>query len=209
MIQFKRIQKNWRSDCKMSISNAVRHFKTITKHKFMVMENCFKVGLYKQGLLHDLSKYSWEEFKTGVMYYQGDRSPNAAEKEVRGYSAAWLHHKGRNKHHFEYWIDFAPDKSKGLIGNRMPLKYLIEMVMDRIAASKVYKGRNYTDACPWEYYARGKDFIVMHKKTRAALEHLLLMLRDEGEEKTFAYIRRLLKEEKRRKNECRMCEKRK
>ena len=116
----------------------------------MVMENCFKVGLYKQGLLHDLSKYSWEEFRIGVKYYQGDRSPNAAEKEEKGYSVAWLHHKGRNKHHFEYWIDFAPDKSAGLIGNEMPLKYLVEMVMDRIAASKVYKGDAYTDACPAE-----------------------------------------------------------
>ena len=121
----------------MKLWNAVRHFRTITKHKQMVMENCFKVGLYKQGLLHDLSKYSWEEFRIGVKYYQGDRSPNAAEKEEKGYSVAWLHHKGRNKHHFEYWIDFAPDKSAGLIGNEMPLKYLVEMVMDRIAASNI------------------------------------------------------------------------
>jgi len=177
----------------MKLWNAVRHFRTITKHKQMVMENCFKVGLYKQGLLHDLSKYSWEEFRIGVKYYQGDRSPNAAEKEEKGYSVAWLHHKGRNKHHFEYWIDFAPDKSAGLIGNEMPLKYLVEMVMDRIAASKVYKGDAYTDACPWEYYARGQDYAVMHKKTRAQLEKLLLMLKDEGEEKTFAYIRKLLR----------------
>lgn len=73
-----------------------------------------------------MSKYSWEEFRIGVKYYQGDRSPNAAEKEEKGYSVAWLHHKGRNKHHFEYWIDFAPDKSAGLIGYEMPLKYLVE-----------------------------------------------------------------------------------
>ena len=185
-------------ESRMKLWNAVRHFRTITKHKQMVMENCFKVGLYKQGLLHDLSKYSWEEFRIGVKYYQGDRSPNAAEKEEKGYSVAWLHHKGRNKHHLEYWIDFAPDKSAGLIGNEMPLKYLVEMVMDRIAASKVYKGDAYTDACPWEYYARGQDYAVMHKKTRAQLEKLLLMLKDEGEEKTFAYIRKLLRHRSRR-----------
>lgn len=83
----------------MSLHNAAGHFCTITKHKLMVMGNCFRVGLYRQGLLHDLSKYSWEEFKTGVKYYQGTRSPNAAEKDDVGYSAAWLHHKGRNKHH--------------------------------------------------------------------------------------------------------------
>lgn len=177
----------------MSFMNAVKHFRTITKHKMMVMENCFKVGLYRQGLLHDLSKYSWEEFKTGVKYYQGDRSPNAAEKDDIGYSAAWLHHKGRNKHHFEYWIDFSPDKSEGLVGNQMPLKYLVEMVMDRIAASKVYRGKDYTDGSAWEYYERSRDRLVIHKKTRADLEKLLLMLRDEGEEKTFAYIRQLLR----------------
>lgn len=182
----------------MNYRNVVCHFMTITRHKMMVMRNCFKVGLYKQGLLHDLSKYSFTEFRTGVRYYQGDRSPNAAEKDVLGYSAAWLHHKGRNKHHFEYWIDFAPNKEEGLIGNRMPLQYVVEMVMDRIAASKVYMGRSYTNAAAWEYYSRGRDYLVMHSKTRMLLEKLLLMLRDEGEEKTFSYMRRLLSEDRRR-----------
>ena len=79
---------------------AWHHFLTITQHKLLVMQNCFRVGLFKQGLLHDLSKYSPAEFLTGVHYYQGDRSPNAAEREEKGYSSAWLHHKGRNKHHF-------------------------------------------------------------------------------------------------------------
>ncbi|MEG2871640.1 MAG: DUF5662 family protein [Clostridium sp.] len=183
----------------MSFINGIKHFRTITKHKMMVMESCFEVGLYKQGLLHDLSKYSPEEFRTGMKYYQGTRSPNAAEKEEIGYSTAWLHHKGRNKHHFEYWIDFAPDKADGLIGNRMPVNYLVEMVMDRIAASKVYRGAEYTDASAWEYYARGKDYLVMHQKTRESLEKLLLMLKDEGEEKTFSYIKSLLKEDRKRK----------
>lgn len=181
------------------IYNIYHHFMTITKHKLEVMKNCFAVGLYRQGILHDLSKYSFEEFSTGVRYYQGNRSPNAAEKEVKGYSAAWLHHKGRNKHHFEYWIDFAPDKSKGLIGNEMPLKYLIEMVMDRIAASKVYKGKDYTAASAFEYFERGKDFVVMHPKTKHQLEYLLIMLKDQGEERTFAFIRALLAREKARK----------
>ena len=178
------------------IYNAYHHFLTITKHKCEVMKNCFAVGLYRQGLLHDLSKYSWEAFATGVKYYQGNRSPNAAEKEEKGYSAAWLHHKGRNKHHFEYWIDFAPDKSWGLVGNKMPLRYLIEMVMDRIAASKVYKGKDYTDACAWEYFERGRDFVVMHPRTKYQLEYLLTMLKEQGEERTFAFIRALLARER-------------
>ncbi len=170
------------------------HFRTITRHKLLVMKECFKLGLYRQGLLHDLSKYSPVEFWTGVKYYQGDRSPNAAERELMGYSAAWLHHKGRNKHHFEYWIDFSNDRTKGLVGNKMPLCYVIEMVCDRIAACKVYRGEAYDSSAAWEYYSRTRPFItpVLHPQTQALLEKLLLMLRDEGEEKTFAYIRRLL-----------------
>ena len=97
---------------KRLLHNAWHHFLTITHHKLVVMAGCFKVGLFKQGLLHDMSKYSWEEFKTGVKYYQGTRSPNAAEKEEKGYSSAWLHHKGRNKHHFEYWTDVSGSRPR-------------------------------------------------------------------------------------------------
>ena len=113
----------------------------------------------------------------------------------KGYSAAWLHHKGRNKHHFEYWIDFSNDRTKGLVGNKMPLNYVIEMVCDRIAACKVYRGKNYTSKAAWEYYSFTRPYItpLMHPETQALLEKLLIMLRDKGEEATFAYIRKLLK----------------
>lgn len=177
----------------MKLKNLWGHFHTITLHKIRVMKNCFRVGLYKQGLLHDLSKYSLEEFIPGVRYYQGTRSPNAAEREKNGFSRAWLHHKGRNKHHYEYWIDFTTDMSKGLVGHKMPLKYVIEMMMDRIAASKTYKGRAYTDASPWEYYIHAKPYMIIAPETGKLLEKLLLMLKEEGEEKTFSYMRELLK----------------
>ena len=92
---------------------AFAHFCTITKHKKLVLKECFRVGLYKQGLLHDMSKYSWTEFRVGCRYYQGTRSPNNAEREEKGYSSAWLHHKGRNKHHYEYWIDYSLEEEAG------------------------------------------------------------------------------------------------
>ena len=174
---------------KRLLHNAWHHFLTITHHKLVVMEGCFKVGLYKQGLLH------WEEFKTGVKYYQGTRSPNAAEKEEKGYSSAWLHHKGRNKHHFEYWTDVSTAEDHWrIVGVKMPVNYLAEMVMDRIAASKIYQGRNYTDAAPYTYFSRNKEYIVMHPETKACLDKILLMLKEKGERKTFAYIRKLLKD---------------
>ena len=122
--------------------NAWKHFKTITHHKYLVMKGCFKVGLYKQGILHDMSKYSPSEFWVGIKYYQGNRSPNNAEREAIGYSSAWLHHKGRNKHHYEYWIDYSiKEISGGMAPAPMPNKYIVEMLMDRIAACKVYNGK--------------------------------------------------------------------
>ena len=99
--------------------NIKGHFETITRHKLLVMKYCFACGLYEQGLAHDLSKYSPTEFIPGCIYYQGDHSPNEAERADRGYSSAWLHHKGRNKHHLEYWIDYASNKT-GLGGMKMP-----------------------------------------------------------------------------------------
>lgn len=170
---------------------AWQHFKTITYHKYLVMKGCFRVGLYWQGLIHDLSKYSPTEFGIGVKYYQGDRSPNNAEREDVGYSSAWLHHKGRNKHHYEYWIDYSTRFVKGgMAPVEMPKKYVVEMVMDRIAASKVYSKEKYTDASPLEYYNSGKDPAPVHEKTDALLRSLLTMLAEKGEKETFAYIRR-------------------
>lgn len=166
------------------------HLSTINAHKMAVMKNCFKVGLYKQGLLHDLSKYSPIEFIPGVIYFQGDRSPNNAQREAEGCSTAWLHHKGRNKHHYEYWIDYALDKDKGLAGMKMPVEYVVEMFCDRIAASKIYYKDKYTDATSLEYYNKGHDHYVIHPESDALLKKLLTMLAVKGEDYTFRYIRR-------------------
>ena len=169
---------------------AFAHFCTITKHKKLVLKECFRVGLYKQGLLHDMSKYSWTEFRVGCRYYQGTRSPNNAEREEKGYSSAWLHHKGRNKHHYEYWIDYSLEGPNLLAGLKMPVRYVVEMFLDRIAASKVYLGDAYTSDAPLAYYENGRADELMHKDTRELLEKLLHMLAEEGEETTYRYIRR-------------------
>ena len=178
----------------MSFRNLCGHLKTITDHKFKVMHLCFRCGMPLQGLKHDLSKYTPIELKTGAKYYQGDRSPNAAEKRELGYSEAWLHHKGRNKHHFEYWLDLAYDGS-GVVGAKMPLKYVLEMTCDRIGACKAYHRENYRDADPWEYYCSKRNAVepCLHPDTAKLLTELLCRLRDEGEEKTIAYMRWLLR----------------
>ena len=165
------------------------HLKTINHHKRLVMELCFKVGLYRQGLLHDLSKYHPVEFLVGAKYYQGTRSPNAAEREHCGYSAAWLHHKGRNKHHLEYWIDYGLDEGHYMTGMKMPKRYVVEMFCDRVAASKNYRGEAYTDGDPLAYYDHSRDHYLIHPDTARLLELMLRMLRDSGEEAALLYIR--------------------
>jgi hypothetical protein len=171
------------------IMNATNHFKTITNHKILVMEYCFKVGLCKQGLLHDLSKYSWVEFSAGVKYYRGNMSPNAVQKIEEGYSRAWLHHKGRNKHHFEYWLDYGTKITDGFIGMKIPINYVVEMFIDRMCASKIYRKENYIDRDALDYYNKGKDYCILHKESRELLELLLNKLADEGEEVTLAFIK--------------------
>lgn len=165
--------------------NIKGHFKTITKHKITVGKLCFRIGLYKQGLLHDMSKYSPTEFITGCKYYQGTRSPNGLEREIKGYSLAWLHHKGRNKHHWEFWVDFTRD---GIKAGPMPTRYVLEMFCDRVAASMIYRGKNYTDSDPLEYYNGGKDSYYLHPKTKELLEFLLNYLNDHGLDATIKYI---------------------
>ena len=169
------------------------HLGTVLRHKYYVACGCFRLGLYRQGLCHDLSKFSPTEFIPGVKYYDGHVSPNNIERELHdGCSLAWLHHKGRNKHHFEYWIDLSPRPGEGLIGCRMPLRYLAEMVCDRRAACKAYHGKDYHQGDAWAYYARSRFRLTMHPDTRALLEKALVLMRDEGEEAAFCWLRSLL-----------------
>lgn len=175
------------------MGHAWQHFKTITYHKVLVAKGCFRVGLYRQGILHDLSKYSPTEFRVGVKYYQGNRSPNNAEREDIGYSSAWLHHKGRNRHHYEYWIDYGLEAGPNcMIPVPMPDKYIAEMIMDRIAASKVYRGADYVNSDPLDYLLKGKEIIPMHPETLEKLERMLRILAVDGEEALYAAIRREL-----------------
>ena len=167
------------------------HLKTINAHRRLVRKYCFKCGLYYQGLTHDLSKYSWTEFSVGAKYYQGNRSPNDAEREDKGYTSSWLHHKGRNKHHLEYWIDYDL-KNGGMCGMKMPDNYIVEMFCDRVAASKIYKKEDYTDDTPLNYFLKGKSKVMLHPYSRKKLEMLLRMLAEKGEDETFRYARKYM-----------------
>lgn len=174
--------------------NILGHLRTITHHRHLVMLGCFRIGLIRQGLLHDLSKYTPTEFIPGAKYYLGNRSPNVKEREIRGYSTAWLHHKGRNKHHFEYWNDLNERHQYASVDP--PKRYLAEMVMDRIAACKTYLGENYHPGSELEYLRRAVETPMMHPQTVANLEKIFTILRDDGEDAMCEHLRSMLKDAK-------------
>ena len=154
------------------------HLSTVMKHRAMVRKLCFKFGLYWQGLTHDLSKYSHTEFFNGVKFYTGTKSPHVGERIAYGYSKAWLHHKGCNKHHAEYWCDIRQNGKTEPID--MPREYFIEMICDRVAAAMIYLGDKYTDSSPLEYYLSHKDENQFSENTRNKLEFALTYISEYG-----------------------------
>ena len=177
------------------MSHPFKHFITITKHRNKVMKYCFKCGLYMQGLLHDLSKYSYVEFHNGSKYYIGTKSPHYAERQDKGYSEAWMHHKGRNKHHIEYWSDVNPITHK-YEPVKIPDKYLAECLCDRIAASEIYNKDHFERKMVLDYFDNESIHLVMHDETRKKLRELIVMYVEEGENKTFKFIKKTMRHKK-------------
>lgn len=160
------------------IKNIFLHFRTITKHRREVFKLCCIAGIPFRGLVHDLSKYSPTEFIESARYFQGNRSPIMACKEANGYSMAWLHHKGHNKHHPEYWVDKL---YLGGVPIRIPYVYNMEMVCDIIAASKVYNGNSFTYRKPYEFWDnRMERTSVLHDKTRKFTAIILRAYAEKG-----------------------------
>lgn len=176
-----------------------KHLHTINTHRRLVRKLCFKCGMYRQGLLHDLSKYSFEEFFPSVKYFQGYRSPISAEKETVGYSKCYMHHKGRNKHHWEYWTDMIKGDDH-IHAFPMPDNYMLESVLDKIAASKVYKKEAYTTSYPYEFFIKSHENKLMNPKTAHDIGYLLKYLSDNGEEKALKYYKELYRQYKKDKS---------
>ncbi len=165
----------------MIIKNIAKHIVLVTKHKWHVFRLCLKIGIPWRGLVHDLSKFSWTEFSESIRYYNGKDSPLKTARKTNGYSAAWIHHKGKNKHHYEYWIDFYPDPRPVI----MPYKYVAEMICDRISAGIVYKGKDWTQEEPLKYFLNErKNNVLIHEQVAKVLEEVFTQVKDNGINKT-------------------------
>lgn len=167
---------------KITLANTLKHFKLITKHKWVVFKLCCKIGIPWRGLVHDLSKYSPTEFWESVKYYNGKRSPIIVCREKNGYSKAWLHHKGRNRHHYEYWVDLdAPEKTP-----IMPYPYAAEMICDKMAAGIIYAGEDWTPEYELNYYLeKEKGKILIHEKMDKFIFEIFTQVKENGLDKTY------------------------
>ena len=144
------------------------------RHKAVVLRECWACGIGWQGLIHDLSKFSPIEFSASAKYFQGDHSPIEAQKAAEGYSVAWLHHKGHNPHHWEWWTDF--DHKGQIVANKIPSKYVIEMVCDWVGAGIVYGGVTWTQHDPLKYYYKVRDGRHFHPETEELILCLLTLI---------------------------------
>lgn len=163
------------------IKNIIGHTKTVIKHKWIVFKLACRAGIPWRGFVHDLSKFSPTEFGESVKYYVGVHSPITEAKKDKGYSEAWLHHKGRNKHHWEYWYDTEADESKPI----MPYKYTVEMICDKLAASITYGGKEWNNSSELKYWnEKERERSYMNKNLKRVLDEVFLQISEEGINKT-------------------------
>lgn len=162
------------------IKKFFRHLHLVNRHRFLVFKLSIKAGIPFLGFIHDLSKYSPIEFFESVKYFNGQRSPISFAKKENGYSKAWLHHKGRNKHHFEYWYDpCAPQKTPII-----PYKYTVEMICDTLAAGMIYKGKEWYPSYQLEYFEKRKDKEFINEDIQKVLEEVYKQVSQKGLNKT-------------------------
>lgn len=159
-------------------NKAFKHFKLITTHKAYVFRNCVKAGLIWRGIKHDMSKYSPIEFLESVRYFTGDKSPIDNCKKAKGWSKAWMHHKGRNTHHYEYWQD---NFDHGGVPLQMPYEDALEMVCDYIAAGQAYMKKDFTYQGEYDWWLNKKSHgIAMHPNTLKFVDIMMKTMRNEN-----------------------------
>ena len=131
--------------------------------------------------MHDMSKFSPTEFFESVRYYQGTSSPIDACKADKGYSNAWFHHRGRNRHHWEYWVD---DFQQGMIPKKIPFRFVLEMICDFLGAGRAYSGKAFTIKSEYDWWQNKRTVVVMHADTLACVDRIFELMLSRGIDNT-------------------------
>lgn len=154
------------------MSNFFKHLVLITKHRHQVIRNGFHMGIFFHTLKHDLSKYSPSEFIPSYKNYKGTSSPVfETRKQHNGYSPVAVHHTNRNKHHYEYWVDFYRGYALTIA---LPYKYAVEYVCDMMAASKTYDKKHFSGKVVYDYFVAREDYFILHPATKEFIKTCFL-----------------------------------
>src|SRR3972149_1962592 len=85
----------------------------LLRHKWYVMIECFKVGLFWRGIRHDISKFLPDEFipyanffykKADKMKRDGTGYYKPTDTGDKAFDFAWLLHQKRNRHHWQWYL---------------------------------------------------------------------------------------------------------
>ena len=162
-----------------------KYLKYVLRHKYFVMVECFKVGLYWRGIMHDISKFYPSEFIPYARYFYGEYQtseeifnnlpdggfPLSKEVVKRQFDFAWLKHQKRNPHHWQWWL--LQNDTDGFVALDMSDVYIKEMICDWIGAGKAITGkREYK-----EWYEKNKDKMIFSAGTKAKVEFFVSVRR--------------------------------
>lgn len=151
-----------------------QYLRYVIRHKWFVLVECFKFGIYWQGLIHDISKFLPSEFLPYMEHFFGSKIGISRGRDETGYykptdtgdaafDFAWLLHQKRNKHHWQWWC--LPEDEGGIKVLEMPLKYRKEMLSD-------WRGAGRAQGTPSvnKWYEKNKSRMSLGSDTREWIE---------------------------------------
>ena len=150
-----------------------KHLWVVIKHKSNVLYYASKLGIFWTGLVHDLTKFTPTEFNRSVKYFHGKKSPTIVERASHdNFSYICVAHTGRNKHHWQYWVDYTRWE---IVVNKIPFRHALEYVADVLSASKVYNPKDFNFMVAHDYFKEHSKTYLMHPATK---EFILLCIKE-------------------------------
>jgi hypothetical protein len=155
-----------------------KHLWVVIKHKSNVLYYASKLGIFWTGLVHDLTKFSPTEFNRSVKYFHGKKSPTIVERASHdNFSYICVAHTGRNKHHWQYWVDYTRWE---IVVNKIPFRHALEYVADVLSASKVYNPKDFNFMVAHDYFKEHSKTYLMHPATKEFILWCIKEAHDNG-----------------------------